>query len=122
MTMAKAKRDSRNRRRQLEQQFLNDIIQSVRTETAHGLDMQAYAQERLDYGVDVQSARTEPQLQGPDMEGFGLTCHGDADKRSELSETDTVSVPLSASLFGDYSYIYDEYIDDYSFIYDEYMD
>ena len=57
--------------------------------------------------------------------------HSDAGKCSGLSETDVLAVPLSASLFGDYSFIYDEYehmplsaslFGDYSFIYDEYMD
>ena len=98
-TMAIGKKDRSSRRRQFELQCLDDIIQSIGRETAHDLNMQFYAQERLEYGVDPQPADHLPR------------CHGDAAEQSGLSETDVLSVPLSASLFGDYSFIYDEYID-----------
>lgn len=82
--------------------------------------MEVYAQERLKYGVDPETAAVEPPLHSPGMEGFAPL---ETDKLSGLSDSDVVSVPRSASLFGDYSFIYDEYIDgDCSSLYDEYVD
>lgn len=105
--MVRSPRDRRSRRSQFELQYLNEIIESLQKKTGRCLNMQFYAQERLEYGVDSEPVTSEQRLQSPDMERF----HADADKRSDLSETDDLSVPLSASLYGDYSYIYDEYLD-----------
>ena len=97
--MVRDKRDRRSRRRQFELQCLDNIIRSIREQTAHGLNMQAYTQERLEYGIDPKTAAAEG-------------CEPlETDKRSGLSDADVLSVPLSASLYGDYSYIYDEYLD-----------
>ena len=97
--MVRDKRDWRSRRRQFELQCLDNIIQSIREQRAHGLNMQAYTQERMECGVDPKTAAAE---------GCGPL---ETDNRSGLSDADALSVPLSASLYGDYSFIYDEYLD-----------
>ena len=67
--------------------------------------MEVYAQERLKYGVDRETAAAEPPLHSPGTEELGLL---ETDRSSDL--LDVVAVPLAASLFGDYSFIYDEYL------------
>lgn len=94
-----------SRRRQFEMNCISNIMQHVRDEARQqSQDMQIYLQQRLAYEVDLEpSSEVEVQLVEKDaVEGLI-----DLYLAEQLVET----IPPSASLFDDYSFIYDEYVD-----------
>ena len=106
-----------SRRRQLELNCISDIMQTIRDEArSKSHDMQVYLQQRLTYGVDLQPVETEEQSQEETsssvvevqlVEGSGVEELIDLYLAEQLVET----IPPSAKLFDDYSFIYNEYID-----------
>lgn len=113
--MISSRSDPTTRRRQLKLQCFNEMVESAQRVAADSInfsgysDLQHYAHQRQDHGMDFNPATTEAQLRLSTND-----LNGSADCAVEqviLPETDDLSVPLSARLFGDYTYHYDEYLD-----------
>lgn len=101
------------------QENYSELIESARRVTADSLDllgfpgMQSSTHQSRGYGIESHVATTEALTEAKlrrsveDLDGCTACTVGQADS----PETDDLSVPLLARLFGDYSYIYDEYLD-----------
>ena len=89
------------------------MIESALRVTADSVDlleypgMQSSTHQSRDHGNESNPATTEAWSVEEIIDGYTDCTVGQANS----PETDALSVHISAKLFGDYSYIYDEYLD-----------
>ena len=113
--MASANATRTNRRRQLELNCISNIMQTVRNEAQlQSHDKQIYLQQRLTYEVDLQPSETDPKPQEDTSSSVDVQL-ADEDVVEKLidlylAEQIVETIPPSAKLFADYSFIYDEYL------------
>ena len=105
-----------SRRRQFELNRISDIMQTVRDEVrSQSHNMQIYLQQRLTYEVDPQPAETEEQSQVEISSSVKVQLieRNAVEQLIDLylAEQLVETIPPSAKLFADYSFIYNEYVE-----------